>query len=77
MIAIIAGLLLTADQVFLVKETLMTLPESLQLAALALLALLFGASLMRLGPRKFLRRLMITKPLVHSHQHGHDHHHHH
>ncbi|MCL2916101.1 metal transporter [Shewanella corallii] len=76
LVAIVGGLLLIAHQIFLVKESLIAFPESLQWLALALLALIFGASLMRLGPRKFLRRLMITKPLVHSHQHGHDHHHH-
>ena len=74
-VLVICGLLLIADQIFLLKESLVMLPESVQWVALALLALLFSASLMRLGPRKFLRRLMITKPLIHTHQHGHDHHH--
>ncbi|MCF1428916.1 MAG: metal transporter [Shewanella sp.] len=75
LVLIICGLLLIADQIFLVKESLITLPESMQWVALILLALLFGASLMRLGPRNFLLRLMITKPLVHTHQHDHHHHH--
>lgn len=76
MMSLLLSLLLIADHLFLVKEAILTLPESANLAALAILSAVFAASLLRLGPRKFLRRLMITKPLVHSHQHGHDHHHH-
>ncbi|MGI2260989.1 metal transporter [Shewanella sp. GXUN23E] len=76
LLATIAILLLGANQIFLAKESLLDLPESVNITAVVILSLLFAASLLRLGPRKFLRRLMITKPQVHIHQHGHDHHHH-
>ncbi|QSX40843.1 metal transporter [Shewanella cyperi] len=46
--------------------------------ALLLLALLFAASLLRLGPRKFLRRLWHGQgPKAHAHKHGHKHDHSH
>lgn len=56
--------------------SLITLPETLNLMALLMLSGLFAASLLRLGPRKFLRRLMLVKPTPHGHSHGHSHGHH-
>ncbi|NMH66216.1 metal transporter [Shewanella salipaludis] len=57
------------------------LPALLELPSLLLLASLFAASLLRLGPRKFLRRLtwIGTGPHPHGHEHkrGHAHSHSH
>mgnify|MGYP006181858795 FL=1 len=53
--------------------SLFTLPEAINLTALLILSALFAASLLRLGPRKFLRRLMMLKPVAHGHKHSHDH----
>ncbi|MGL5359345.1 MAG: metal transporter, partial [Shewanella sp.] len=61
--------------------SLITLPEPVNLVALLLLAAIFAASLLRLGPRQFLRRLMLSKPsalgqqhsLKHKHKHKHSH----
>ncbi|MBT1445040.1 metal transporter [Shewanella sp. JM162201] len=61
----------------LTHAPLIALPHELELAALAVLSLLFAASLLRLGPRKFLRRLWHGRPKKahhHPHQgHGHKH----
>ena len=51
--------------------SLFTLPEVVNLVALLILSGLFAASLLRLGPRKFLRRLMLSKPAAHAHSHSH------
>ncbi|NMD53221.1 metal transporter [Shewanella sp. DNRA4] len=53
--------------------SLFTLPEAINLTALLILSALFAASLLRLGPRKFLRRLMMLKPVALGHKHRHDH----
>lgn len=53
--------------------SLFTLPEAINLTALLIISALFAASLLRLGPRKFLRRLMMLKPVAHGHKHRHDH----
>jgi len=55
--------------------SLFTLPEVVNLIALLFLSGLFAASLLRLGPRKFLRRLMLSKPAAHGHSHEHAHSH--
>lgn len=55
--------------------SLFTLPEVVNLIALLILSGVFAASLLRLGPRKFLRRLMLSKPAVHAHSHAHRHSH--
>ncbi|MGW7677643.1 metal transporter [Shewanella sp. S23-S33] len=55
--------------------SLFTLPEVVNLIALLILSALFAASLLRLGPRKFLRRLMLSKPVAHAHSHAHSHSH--
>ena len=55
--------------------SLFTLPEVVNLIALLILSGVFAASLLRLGPRKFLRRLMLSKPAVHAHSHAHSHSH--
>ena len=57
--------------------SLFTLPEVVNLVALLILSGLFAASLLRLGPRKFLRRLMLSKPAAHAHGHSHEHAHSH
>lgn len=57
--------------------SLFTLPEVVNLIALLILSGLFSASLLRLGPRKFLRRLMLSKPVAHAHSHSHSHAHSH
>lgn len=62
-------------------QALFVLPESVNLAALVVIAILFAASLMRLGPRQFLSRLMINRHVSDAHTHssshsrGHAHHH--
>lgn len=55
--------------------SLFTLPEVVNLIALLILSGVFAASLLRLGPRKFLRRLMLSKPVAHAHSHAHSHSH--
>ena len=57
--------------------SLFTLPEVVNLIAQLILSGLFAASLLRLGPRKFLRRLMLSKPVANSHSHSHAHGHSH
>lgn len=49
------------------------LPDSINTLSLTVLACLFAASLLRLGPRKFIARIMHLKPQTHSHDHGHKH----
>lgn len=53
-------------------HAIINLPEWLNACALALLSLLFSASLLRLGPRKFLLSLVMFTPKAHSHA---EHHH--
>ncbi|QYJ80494.1 metal transporter [Shewanella acanthi] len=69
---------LTAAQRLPMWFSLISLPEAINLVALLLLSGLFAASLLRLGPRKFLRRLMVVKqPHKHGHEHSHGHSHSH
>ncbi|MFK3978508.1 metal transporter [Shewanella vesiculosa] len=64
--------LMAADQFTLSSTLTLHLPESANIIGLVAIVLLFGASLLRLGPRKFLSRLMINlKSVSHSHDHGH------
>ena len=64
--------LMVADQLTLSSSLTLQLPESVNILGLVAIVLLFGASLLRLGPRKFLSRLMINlKSAPHSHDHGH------
>ncbi|KEK28971.1 MULTISPECIES: metal transporter [Shewanella] len=72
LLAIIAIALVTALKLPM-WFSLFTLPEAINLTALLILSALFAASLLRLGPRKFLRRLMMLKPVAHGHKHRHDH----
>ncbi|QDE29531.1 metal transporter [Shewanella polaris] len=62
--------LMVADQLTLVSSLTLQLPESVNIVGLVAITLLFGASLLRLGPRKFLSRLMVN---LKSTQHTHDH----
>ncbi|MFT6256026.1 MAG: hypothetical protein ACJAT8_000556 [Cellvibrionaceae bacterium] len=64
--------LMVADQLTLSSSLTLQLPETANILGLVAIVLLFGASLLRLGPRKFLSRLMINlKSAPHSHDHGH------
>ncbi|MCL1067722.1 metal transporter [Shewanella olleyana] len=54
----------------------LTLPNSVNITAAVMVGVVFSASLLRLGPREFLSRLLI-KFKGHSHEHDHDHTHNH
>ncbi|NRD71725.1 metal transporter [Shewanella sp. VB17] len=54
-------------------DAITILPDSINTLSLTVLAGLFAASLLRLGPRKFIARIMHLKPQAHSHEHGHKH----
>jgi hypothetical protein len=57
---------------------LLTLPDSINITAAVVVGLIFSASLLRLGPRKFLSRLLIkfnSNSHDHSHKDGHEHNH--
>jgi hypothetical protein len=72
---LLAGLMV-ADQVTLGSTNTLHLPDTMNIIGLIAIILLFGASLLRLGPRQFLSRLMInikTAPHVHNHAKGHEH----
>ncbi|QYK12860.1 metal transporter [Shewanella rhizosphaerae] len=56
---------------------LLSLPETVNQLSLALVAMLFAASLLRLGPRKFIARIMLWKPKAHDHSHAHSNSHNH
>ena len=56
-------------------HSLMTIPASINTLSLTALACLFAASLLRLGPRKFMARIMHLKPKAHDHAHNHSHEH--
>lgn len=58
-------------------QIIMTMPESVSMVSLLILAGLFAASLLRLGPRKFLARIMLLRNKPHSHSHSHSHSHNH
>ncbi|QYK01344.1 metal transporter [Shewanella psychrotolerans] len=58
-------------------STIIELPQSINTSALAIIALLFAASLLRLGPRQFMARIMLWKPKSHQHDHAHEHKHEH
>ncbi|WP_394204231.1 metal transporter [Shewanella waksmanii] len=76
--AIIGGIFVT-ELVQLAWHNVMVIPDNISFAAVIVLALLFAASLLRLGPRKFMARVMLWKPKAHAHHHndsdGHAHHH--
>ncbi|MDD8060564.1 MULTISPECIES: metal transporter [Shewanella] len=76
-VILLAGLMV-ADQVALSSTTTLILPDTVNMIGLVAITLLFGASLLRLGPRQFLSRLMINiKSAPHDHTKAHDHGHHH
>lgn len=54
-------------------DTLIVVPHTFQVVSLTILSLLFAASLLRLGPRKFLSRLFVFKMKGHQHDHNHSH----
>ncbi|MEC4726283.1 metal transporter [Shewanella sp. D64] len=58
-------------------HSIMTIPNSINTLSLTALACLFAASLLRLGPRKFMARIMYPKPKTHDHNHSHEHGHKH
>ncbi|MDO6619670.1 metal transporter [Shewanella sp. 6_MG-2023] len=72
--AVLAVALLFAHQYLVDWHQLLTLPNNVNIAGLVVVGLIFSASLLRLGPRKFLSRLMI-KFSGHNHDHNHDHSH--
>ncbi|GIU25108.1 metal transporter [Shewanella schlegeliana] len=53
-------------------QAMVHLPATLNSFCLVIVAILFASSLLRLGPRKFLSRLMLLKPKAHHHQHSHN-----
>jgi hypothetical protein len=65
--------LMVADQLPLSSSLTLQLPESANIIGLVAIVLLFGASLLRLGPRNFLSRLMINLKSA-PHTHDQDHH---
>ncbi|WP_025822047.1 hypothetical protein [Shewanella marina] len=75
---IIAGISLAAWSLP-ARVQLLHLPASIEYLCLIAIAGLFAASLLRQGPRQFLRRLVINRPAHHHHEHAaesHGHHHH-
>ncbi|WP_299803043.1 metal transporter [uncultured Shewanella sp.] len=52
-------------------QALVHLPATLNNICLVIVAILFATSLLRLGPRKFLSRLMLLKSKAHDHGHSH------
>ncbi len=62
-------LLTLASQLLGAWESLLHLPYTLQVICLTIITLLFAASLLRLGPRKFLSRLFVFKLNKHHHSH--------
>lgn len=54
-------------------NTIIDLPQGVKVIALAMVAFLFAASLLRLGPRQFMARIMLWKPKSHQHPHKHSH----
>lgn len=54
-------------------QAMVHLPATLNNICLVIVAILFATSLLRLGPRKFLSRLMVLKPKSHDHAHDHAH----
>ncbi|GAA0791027.1 metal transporter [Shewanella aestuarii] len=76
---VLVSAFIVADLVPLTSDYVLRLPESINILGLAIISLLFGASLLRLGPRKFLSRMVTNlKSEHHDHKqsHGHSHHHH-
>ncbi|MCE9680537.1 metal transporter [Shewanella sp. AS1] len=53
-------------------QGLLHLPSNLNLLCLAIITFLFGASLLRLGPRKFMSRITLWSK-AHKHDHPHNH----
>ncbi|QIR13109.1 metal transporter [Shewanella aestuarii] len=72
---VLLGAFIFADLVDLTSSFVLRLPESINIFALGIVCLLFGASLLRLGPRKFLSKMMSQFKSEHSHDHGHSHNH--
>lgn len=58
-------------------QAMVHLPATLNSFCLVIVAILFATSLLRLGPRKFLSRLMLLKPKSHHHAHDGEHRHQH
>ena len=77
---VLVSAFIVADLIPLTSDYVLVLPESVNILGLAIISLLFGASLLRLGPRKFLSRMVTNLKPEHHHDHkqshGHSHHHH-
>lgn len=67
LISIILLFCLSVNQLSLQWKTLLQLPESISFSALIVIALLFSACLLRLGPRQFIKRIWLPKINKHSH----------
>jgi len=76
-IALVLGCSLVTTIIAPQWHAIMTLPDPVNTVSLIILATLFAASLLRLGPRKFMARIMLLKPKAHDHSHGHHHKHDH
>ncbi|MBV7316052.1 metal transporter [Shewanella sp. NIFS-20-20] len=74
LVACLASVLLIAHSVNIQWQPWIHLPESINLIALGMVALLFAGSLLRVGPRGVMKRLMLDKVKI---SHHHDSHHHH
>ncbi|ARD24313.1 metal transporter [Shewanella japonica] len=74
--SVIALALLFANIYLVDWHQMLTLPDTVNVAAVIIVGLIFSACLLRLGPRKFLSRLMIQfNAHNHDHAHGHSHSH--
>lgn len=80
---LITGGIFVTELMQLNWHIVLSVPDNTSLIAVILLAGLFAASLLRLGPRKFMARIMLWKPKAHhhdhdgNHSHGHSHSHSH
>ena len=77
LLVLLFALLVVIEWIHPQWQALGHLPNLLNTASLWVVAILFAASLLRLGPRKFMSRLMLHKAKPHAHEHSHKHGHHH
>ena len=75
--ATLLGAFIVADTVSLNSSHTLALPSMINMMSLVIIGLIFGASLLRLGPRKFLNQMFthLQSEPKHTH-HKHEHHHH-
>ncbi|MGL4475060.1 MAG: metal transporter [Shewanella sp.] len=75
LVAAMAATLFIGSSLEISWQPWLVLPESVNYMALGMLALLFAGSLLRVGPRGVMKRLMLDKVKISHHHDGHDHHH--